>query len=257
MSIDLSILREPRTGAELYREGDALVSVASGQRHLIVDGIPTFLDPRALGAQNARFRRMYDRIARGYDLVENVYFWLKRLDRRAIRAGYLDALVIPEGGRVLEVSIGTGINLQWLPSSARVSGLDLSINMLRRAARAAARQGRDVTLVHGQAEALPFATAAFDCVFHFGGINFFDDRAGAIREMVRVARPGTVVVVSDETEKHVRETYEREPGTGRYFTDRREPVRAPLDLLPEGLNDVRYQEFWEGRMYAIRFRTPG
>lgn len=31
----------------------------------------------------------------------------------------------------------------------------------------------------------------FDTVFHVGGINFFNDRARAISEMIRVARPGT------------------------------------------------------------------
>ncbi len=256
MALDLAILREPGTGSQLRLDGDALVSDVSGRRFTMKHEIPCFVDSGALGAQNAKFQRFYDRIAPGYDAVEAIWAFVKRLDRRSVRSGYLDELEISDGGRVLEVSIGTGVNVQWLPDSAEIAGLDLSMGMLTRCRRRLARVGRHATLVQGTAESLPFADRAFDCVFHFGGINFFDDPARAIREMIRVAKPGTIVVISDETEEHVRKTYERQPGASKYFADRTQPVRAPIDLLPEGLEEVRHKEFFDGRMYCIRFRTP-
>jgi SAM-dependent methyltransferase len=79
---------------------------------------------------------------------------------------------------------------------------------------------------------LPFRDAIFDCVFHVGGINFFSDKARAIAEMVRVARPGTKIVIVDETEKVVSEMYRKIPVTRSYFADRDEAVSCPIDLVP-------------------------
>ena len=45
-------------------------------------------------------------------------------------------------------------------------------------------------------------------MLHIGGINFFDDKARALAEMARVAKPGVRVVVVDENERGAR-AYER------------------------------------------------
>jgi ubiquinone/menaquinone biosynthesis C-methylase UbiE len=47
---------------------------------------------------------------------------------------------------------------------------------------------------------LPFQGEVFDVVFHFGGINFFNDKAAAICETVCVAKPGTKFVIGDKSE---------------------------------------------------------
>jgi len=46
---------------------------------------------------------------------------------------------------------------------------------------------------------LPFADNTFDIVFHNGGINFFNDKALAISEMLRVAKVGNKLLIADET----------------------------------------------------------
>ena len=48
-------------------------------------------------------------------------------------------------------------------------------------------------------EELPFADNTFDIVFHNGGINFFNDKALAISEMLRVAKAGNKLLIADET----------------------------------------------------------
>ena len=48
------------------------------------------------------------------------------------------------------------------------------------------------------ATALPFATAAFDAAYHFGGLNLFPDIRRGIAEMTRVVKPGGRVVFGDE-----------------------------------------------------------
>ena len=56
-----------------------------------------------------------------------------------------------------------------------------------------------------------------DMSFHVGSMNFFNDRARAITEMIRVAKPGTEVVILDETEKVVTEIYEKTPFSKKYL----------------------------------------
>ena len=87
------------------------------------------------------------------------------------------------------------------------------------------RWGLQADLYQGNAESLPFADSSFNVVFHVGGINFFNDRALAIGEMIRVARPGSLLLIADETEKHVQEVYEKAPGG--LYKDRSQPVSAP------------------------------
>jgi ubiquinone/menaquinone biosynthesis C-methylase UbiE len=97
------------------------------------------------------------------------------------------------------------------------------------------RWKREAFLCQGEAERLPFRDAIFDVVFHVGGINFFNDRARAIREMIRVARPGTRIVIADETEQVVKTVYERMPIVRRFFKSRDSEVRVPTDLVPCGM----------------------
>ncbi len=102
----------------------------------------------------------------------------------------------------------------------------------------------------------PFRDAIFDAVFHVGGINFFNDRARAIAEMIRVAKPGTKIVIVDETEKVVKDVYEKTPLTRRYFEKRETAVTSPVDLVPRTMLDTTSKEIGGGRLYCLSFRKP-
>ncbi len=117
----------------------------------------------------------------------------------------------PQGGRVLEVSIGPGVNLPYLvgrPDVGEIYGLDISLGQLNRCREYVAHQGWDIQLQLGNAEQLPYQDNTFDGVFHVGGINFFNDKKKAIEEMIRVAKPGTRILICDENEKGA-QAYER------------------------------------------------
>jgi SAM-dependent methyltransferase len=96
------------------------------------------------------------------------------------------------GLAVLEVGCGSAPCARWLRSrGADVVGMDLSAGMLRHAVDAAARTGLAVPLVQGEAERLPFASAAFDLACSaFGAVPFVADSARVMREVARVLRPG-------------------------------------------------------------------
>jgi ubiquinone/menaquinone biosynthesis C-methylase UbiE len=160
------------------------------------------------------------------------------------------------GDRVLEVSVGTGGNVWFLPKDADYYGLDISWGMLRQCQRNARKYGREIELVCGSAEHLPFKDTLFGCVFHVGGINFFNDKARAIQEMIRVAKEGTRIVIVDEEEVVVKTTYQRFPIVRRYFQNRKEAVSAPVDLVPPTMRDLRVEQTLDKRLYILSFVKP-
>jgi ubiquinone/menaquinone biosynthesis C-methylase UbiE len=109
----------------------------------------------------------------------------------------------------------------------KLSGLDLSPEMLANCQNNLRRWQMDADLYLGNAESLPFADSSFDVVFTAGGINFFNDRAKAIREMIRVAKPGSLLMIADETEEYVKSTYEKSPYTSSFYKTASNPVTRP------------------------------
>ena len=96
----------------------------------------------------------------------------------------------------LEVGIGDGENLAFLPSGWTVHGVDIARTRLEACvARHPPMAGR---LAWAEAECLPFDDATFDASWTVGAFNYFRDHESALREMRRVTRPGGPVVVADE-----------------------------------------------------------
>src|SRR5262249_45872998 len=100
------------------------------------------------------------------------------------------------GLRLLDVAIGDGVYLPWLPTTWDIVGIDISTFQLGNCRRRA--EGRNLPLALGEAEDLPFRDHRFDCVLSIGAFNYFNDPERALREMVRVVRPGGPIIISDE-----------------------------------------------------------
>ena len=248
----LSVLCDPDTRYPLELDGNNLRNTATGRIYPIRDGIPLFVS--TVTGPNLKYQTLYDRIAPGYDLAEKLYHWIKR--KPSYRLEYLSDLEVRPGSRVLEVSVGTGANLRLLPEDIDFYGLDLSWGMLRKCQRNLVRWHRRAHLFQGEAERLPFKVESFDCVFHVGGINFFTDKARAIRETIWVAKSGTKIVIVDETEKAVRENYQKTPIVRKSFEPGSEKVRCPIDLVPKEMLDIRAREICDGKLYCLTFRKP-
>ena len=237
--------RDIDTGAPVLR-------AASGRTFPVRDDIAIFVNPGEIGRAQLSQQRFYDRLAPLYDLCSTLHSVFSR-QSRTWREDYLRELPVLPGARVLEVSIGTGANLVRLPPSDYF-GLDVSWQMLRRCRRKR-RAGSSVTLCQGLAEQLPFQSGAFDVVFHVGAINFFGDRARALAEMVRVARPGTRLMVVDSTETFVRR-HGNTPILRSVYAPSAGLHRPPVDCLPAGVEDVHVREFAGGELYCLTFRKP-
>jgi hypothetical protein len=74
--------------------------------------------------------------------------------------------------------------------------------------------------------------------------------------MIRVAKPGTKIVIVDETEKVVKEQYEKTPLIGKYFKKRAEVVTDPTLLVPAAMLEVRCKNILTGKAYCLTFRKP-
>jgi len=230
----------------------------------VVDGIPHFIETQTLTDLNQRFARMYDWFSWGYRAFSAVAFAYIGMREEQARREVTDRLE-PKGGRLLEISIGPGVNLPYLvgrPDVSEIYGLDISPGQLYRCREYVAHQwwvthqGWDVQLQLGNAEQLPYQDNTFDSVFHLGGINFFNDKQKAITEMIRVARPGTRILICDENEKGA-QAYERFLPSFKQMAGKQRPaVVPPLDLIPPGMEEVRLFEVWNGWMYCIEFRKP-
>lgn len=255
----VAMLRSPWSGSALHLEerrgGEALVS-AAGERFPIREGIPVFSRPEDMSGANGKYNHLYQTIAGFYDDTQRVGSALIGMDRDEYVMSYLGRLEVKRGDKVLETSVGTGLNFKYLPRGVRRYGLDLSREMLTSCQENLRRWRMDAELFEGNAESLPFADESFDVVFHTGGINFFSDRAKAVREMIRVAKPGSLILIADETEEHVKGAFENIPYTREFFKGREEAVSAPVNLVPAEMEEVRAEAVWNGRFYALTFRKP-
>jgi ubiquinone/menaquinone biosynthesis C-methylase UbiE len=111
-------------------------------------------------------------------------------------SAYRRRLVPAARGRVLEIGIGSGINLPlYTPAAQHVVGLDPSSRLLTMA-RHVARPAVPIELIEGSAEALPMEDESIDTVVTTWTLCTIPDVAGALREMRRVLKPsGTLLFV--------------------------------------------------------------
>jgi ubiquinone/menaquinone biosynthesis C-methylase UbiE/uncharacterized protein YbaR (Trm112 family) len=226
----------------------------------IRNGIVHFISPQELQGLNRRFARFYERFSRFEAIFDKLSFLPMGGERKA-RAEVLHRLEL-SGGRILEISIGSGGNLPYLfesPKVGQVYGLDISLAQLTRCRSFVETRGWPVELFLGMAEALPFKAESFDTVFHIGGINFFSEKKKAIDEMSRVARPGSKIVIADESER-VAQLIARLLRLSSSNRGREVDTSVPVRLVPKTMEAIRVDGIWKrhGQYhgYCLEFRTP-
>ncbi|HEY2768382.1 MAG TPA: methyltransferase domain-containing protein [Solirubrobacteraceae bacterium] len=101
------------------------------------------------------------------------------------------------GEELLDVATGSGnVAVPAAARGARVTGLDITPELLEVARARAAQAGLEITWIEGDAEQLPFPDGSFDRVSSCFGVIFAPRQDHAARELVRVARPGATIALT-------------------------------------------------------------
>jgi ubiquinone/menaquinone biosynthesis C-methylase UbiE len=182
----------------------------------------------------AKSRRFWDEVAPRYDKA------MRFLERFQFRGGR-EWVCSRARGDVLEVAVGTGLNLGLYPSKAHLTGVDLSPEMLLRARSRSAELGRPIELKEADVAALPFDDDTFDTVVSTLAMCAVPDEEAGILEMRRVLRPGGRMLLLDHigsswwpiwAGQRVMEIYTI-PHAGEHMTRRPRPIVERAGLVIE------------------------
>jgi phosphatidylethanolamine/phosphatidyl-N-methylethanolamine N-methyltransferase len=139
--------------------------------------------------ENHFVERVYEKLAVVYDLIFGPTLHPGRVEA-------LKKMNIQPGDAVLEVGVGTGINLPLYPPSCKVVGVDLSLHMLEKARERVFEKGlRNCRVLEMDAAAMSFPDESFDIVYAPYLISVVPDPVKVAQEMKRVCRPGGRVVI--------------------------------------------------------------
>ncbi len=136
----------------------------------------------------ASLEKTYDRYSSHYDFLFGAFFAPGR--RRVV-----EGLSLRGESSVLEVGVGTGASLKLYPREVKVTGIDISEDMLRLAEKRAREASGSIELCAMNAESLDFPDNSFSHVVAMYVVSVSPNPAAMVKEMVRVCRPGGEIVI--------------------------------------------------------------
>ena len=229
--------RDPEAGVTLWGVGTDVWARNARDR-----GMSEELSAAERARRNERQRKQYAKEAPKYDKESvSTERWLFGAEHRVWACSRAN-------GNALEVAIGTGLNLPNYPPGVRLTGIDLTPEMLALARTRADDLGILVTFCEGDAQALPFDDGTFDTVLCTYAMCSVPDERRAVLEMKRVLKPGGRLILVDHVRSSVVPIYwvqrlmELAPSRGERELTRR-PImhvrllgsssKRPIDCEPE------------------------
>jgi phosphatidylethanolamine/phosphatidyl-N-methylethanolamine N-methyltransferase len=135
-------------------------------------------------------------VERAYELLAPVYDFIFDWIFSPGRDAAIRQLDLQRSDSVLEVGIGTGLNLPLYPPTCKLTGIDLSQEMLDKAVeRVETLAMPNVTLKVMDAQSMDFGDDEFDKALATYTISAVPDPVAVLREMRRVVKPGGILVI--------------------------------------------------------------
>jgi ubiquinone/menaquinone biosynthesis C-methylase UbiE len=203
-------------------------------------------------SETERVRRIQDKEAPRYD--RQISFF-----ERILFGDGREWVCSQAEGEVLELAAGTARNLPYYPREVRVTGVELSPEMLAIGHRRAKALGREVDIRLGDVQELEFPDASFDTVVCTLGLCTIPDDRKAVAEARRVLRPGGRLLLMEHVRSPSRavRAIQRllDPLMVRFEGDHL--LREPLDhLIAEGFEIEQVERSKWGIVERVAARRP-
>lgn len=140
-----------------------------------------------------KIRKRYNRASRFYDILESP---MEMMSLKEWRINLMKELK----GKVLEVGVGTGKNIEYYPDNIDITAIDFSEKMLGKAREKAQKYNEQVTLLQMDAQDMDFQDNTFDMVFTTCVYCSVPDPIKGLKEMRRVCKPNGKIIMIE----HVR-----------------------------------------------------
>lgn len=140
-----------------------------------------------------KIRKRYNRASRFYDILESP---MEMMSLKEWRINLMKELK----GKVLEVGVGTGKNIEYYPDNIDIAAIDFSEKMLEKAREKAQKYNKQVTLLQMDAQDMDFQDNTFDMVFTTCVYCSVPDPIKGLKEMRRVCKPNGKIIMIE----HVR-----------------------------------------------------
>lgn len=142
------------------------------------------------------FNRQTDSIRRRYNRTALFFDWMDNMIPVKLRRKAVEQVA----GKVLEVGVGTGANLEFYLPGCQVTGIDFSSGMLQKAKKKLTKAKVPITLLEMDAQAMTFPDDSFDTVLATCVFCSVPDPIKGLKEVKRVCRPGGRIILLE----HVR-----------------------------------------------------
>lgn len=144
-------------------------------------------------AQDEKIKKRYNRAARLYDLLE------APMEIMLLKKWRIEIMKDLDG-KVLEVGVGTGKNIEYYPDGLDITAIDFSEKMLERAREKARIFNKKVNLIRMDVQDLKFPDNTFDTVFTTCVFCSVPDPIKGLKEIRRVCKPTGKIIMLE----HVR-----------------------------------------------------
>ncbi|WHH59983.1 class I SAM-dependent methyltransferase [Petroclostridium sp. X23] len=141
-----------------------------------------------------------EKIQKRYDRVSGIYDFMEKLMDSAKMKLWREEIFEELSGKILEVGVGTGKNIEYYPDNANITAIDFSSKMLDKARQKADKLGKKIELMQMDAQSMDFEDNTFDTVFTTCVFCSVPDPIRGLREVRRVCKNNGKIIMLE----HVR-----------------------------------------------------